>query len=388
LYVKTYLFPKIRTIYGNGGDREIYSNLFTFISATAASNKGIIVKSKDTLQKKLKYEKETHIKKLQDNEALDNKQKIIFKPSLIPANNSYASFNENLYLNDGVGMIFQTEADEMNKAKKQDWGDYSSAIRNAGHHEEISWSRKGEDTIIIEKPKLSICMSGTLKQLLNFVGDENGENGFFSRFLFYCYTSKFEYKNQFEKKTNIVNIQKLSDQLFEIENYMNRHPYTFELTKKQIDKFTKINSKRFKDAEMYLDDEFKQYTTRIAVQQTRIMMILSILRTYDKLKNTELADTDLLICEDIDFDIAASIIDVLYEHAEFVFQNIKGSSTLKLKGSSRSSELYDLLPIQFLRNRAIDIGKSIDISIRTVDTILKGMITNGKLKKETKFLRS
>jgi hypothetical protein len=49
---------------------------------------------------------------------------------------------EHLKANDGQGIICETEADTMSVAKKQDWGDYSTILRAAFHHETFSTTRK------------------------------------------------------------------------------------------------------------------------------------------------------------------------------------------------------------------------------------------------------
>jgi hypothetical protein len=94
---------------------------------------------------------------------------------------------EHLQNNDGQGIICETEADTMSGAKKQDWGDYSPALRAAFHHEKITLTRKTNNEYIeINEPRLAVALSGTpAHKAPKLIA--SAEDGLFSRFLVLCF---------------------------------------------------------------------------------------------------------------------------------------------------------------------------------------------------------
>jgi hypothetical protein len=66
------------------------------------------------------------------------KVKLLF----IPANNSKSGVLELLGNNDGKGIIFETEGDALTTALQTDFGNYSDSLRNAFHHEPITFFRR------------------------------------------------------------------------------------------------------------------------------------------------------------------------------------------------------------------------------------------------------
>lgn len=117
-----------------------------------------------------------------------------FRLLFIPANNSAANILSMLHENEGYGIICETEADTLSASLRQDWGNFSDLLRKAFHHEPASSSRKtNREYLQVERPCLSIVLSGTPGQVVSLV--PSGENGLFSRILFYCYHIKAEWRD-------------------------------------------------------------------------------------------------------------------------------------------------------------------------------------------------
>ena len=192
--------PEVKGIYDG---RILYPNLYAFVIAPAASGKGAIVFAR-TLgvayheqlieESKVKYQayRQTLIRYESDlikykkgklSELPTAPEEQTFKKLFIPANSSSAMLIRQLSSNESGGILFESEADTLGNVLKQDWGGYSDLMRKAFHHEAISYSRKFNDQYIeIEKPKLSVVLSGTPSQVLTLI--PSTEDGLFSRFYF------------------------------------------------------------------------------------------------------------------------------------------------------------------------------------------------------------
>lgn len=162
-------------------NRKHYLNLYAMIVAPPASGKGVMVhankyvsKIEDHLteiynEQLIKFnqaEKDAkNVSKEEKNEGnisepvpeKANVHRPKRKKLVIPANSSAASFLGLLNDSNGSGILFETEADTLAQALKQDWGNYSDTLRKAYHHEPVTFSRKMDNMVVdIKCPKLSV----------------------------------------------------------------------------------------------------------------------------------------------------------------------------------------------------------------------------------------
>lgn len=184
---------------------ELYSpHFYLFVTAPAGSGKGCIKWSKyfgNEIHRSLSLEYQNEVKKAnqEENTSCLPKRKLLF----IPGNSSASAFMKTLEANDFSGIIFETEADSLAGALDQDWGNFDDILRKAFHHESTSLLRRKDSELVeIDRPHLSIVLSGTPRQLKKMLPD--AENGLFSRFLFYSFKDVSEFKNPFatSKKGN------------------------------------------------------------------------------------------------------------------------------------------------------------------------------------------
>ncbi|MFY0594683.1 DUF3987 domain-containing protein [Roseivirga sp.] len=151
---------------GSYGGEEIYPNLYSFFIGNAATGKGKLIKCSKIVSLVDKY--------LKDKDS----------GLLIPGNITYPGFMQLLNAYGGNGLIIETESDCISDSFAKEHGNYSELLRKAFHHENVSSYRKGEKEFIgIDNPKLSILISGTPEQVPRLF--KNGEDGLFSRFMFY-----------------------------------------------------------------------------------------------------------------------------------------------------------------------------------------------------------
>jgi hypothetical protein len=213
------------SIWGTYDQRTVYPNLFSFIVAPAASGKGALTFARElgmSLHRKFLKESRENIRHYQAKlkEAKDAKKESTFdripmttgipsKPKskvlYIPANSSSAAVIGHLDQSDGSGIICETEADTMGNSFKQDWGGYSDLLRKAFHHEPVTYSRKiNEEYIEVEKPRVSIALSGTPSQVKGLIS--SAEDGLFSRFIFYTFKVNPEWRDVSPKNANNLTI--------------------------------------------------------------------------------------------------------------------------------------------------------------------------------------
>ncbi len=201
LAVLSACIPNYYAIYNN---LIIYPNLYLFVVGNPASGKGIIQFSRklvEPLDNEI-FEADRQIEELKSQDSETKKiscpQKII-----LPGNTSSSGFFELLHRNNGNGLLFENEADTLSYIFKKDYGDYSDGFRKAFHHEEISFYRRTQkEYICIQKPKLSVVLSGTPAQVFTLI--QNNEDGLFSRFIFFLLNQKAEFKDVFASSENNI----------------------------------------------------------------------------------------------------------------------------------------------------------------------------------------
>ncbi len=160
-------------ISGNYAEREVFPDLFTFISAQASAGKGrltlcrhLVKPIHNNLKKIYSAEMEEYRHLLndysQDKKNREPPTEPPIKTLLIPANSSATSVYQVLNDNGGVGLIFETEGDTLANTFKSDYGNFSDGFRKAFHHEMISYTRrKDREFVELTKPRLSALLSGT-----------------------------------------------------------------------------------------------------------------------------------------------------------------------------------------------------------------------------------
>jgi hypothetical protein len=90
-------------------------------------------------------------------------------------------------------------------------------------------------------------------------------------------------------------------------------------------------------------------------------MILTVYREYDNLKTHS-----KLVSSNKDFIIAIRLLEVYYQHSLFNFKDID------VYGLSENDEfLLDSLDEEFTRSQILQVGKNLNIAVRTLDDKLK-----------------
>jgi hypothetical protein len=381
-------FPKVFGVYNK---RRYRPNLFLFVSAPAASGKGVLnwvrMLGGDIHQNFLeKYKAE-----LANYEEMDDEEKKdAIKPALIkffiPANNTSAKLMKSLEINKSIGVVMDTEADTLSKANKSDHGNFSDIYRKTFEQETIEYERKtNNEYFCIDNPALSVIISGTPNQVKNLVNDI--ENGLTSRFMFYSFTTKSEWKNVFSEGEDLD--YKLKSESIRLAEMVK--PYLFDYLDDPKDEiqfsFTSNQQGRFND---WFSDKLQALDTiygkdinasifRMGIILFRVAMTLTIIRNIEKSSFDKSAHTSF-ICDDTDFEIAINIVDSLLHHTVAVY------SQLKEKGVKRNHkplrELFiEKLPEEFNRDKAMEVARLMQIPEKTAESYLSQGTKNGLLIK-------
>lgn len=377
--------PKVTGIYFQ---ERVFPHLYTFIIAPAASGKGVLKNAKrlaDKYHQKI-LQQSRDAQKVYEIQLADFKQsernrkkgeptperpeappfKIIF----IPADCSKARMIEHLKANDGQGIICETEADTMSGAKKQDWGDYSTILRNAFHHEMVSSTRKTENQYDeINEPRLAVALSGTPAQAPRLLS--SAEDGLFSRFLFYAYKNDIQWQDPSPNCNTVIfndHFDSLSVQILDLIGMLEQSPTTIELSPSQWQLINTKFPQMLSEVVTFTSEDAAGVVYRLGLILFRICMIFSALRKFE---NGEMVEK--IICTDEDFNTALKIIQTYLAHSLLMFNNLpKQNETMQFHSyDGGKKKFFKTLPKEFTRKEATELGKNFKLSPRTVDEILK-----------------
>lgn len=286
----------------------------------------------------------------------------------IPANNSATGFLK--VLNDSYqrGIIFETEGDTVSKTFKTEYGDFSDSFRKAFHHEPISYYRRtDEEYVEIDRPSLSVLLSGTPKQIHTLI--PNTENGLFSRFMFYVMNRRFNWRNVFVSLTEKgldIHFEELGNEFYRFYQEIELlPPMIFTLTTDQQERF---NSYFEQLQTLYItiqQEDIISTIRRLGLIAFRIMMIFSALRLMETRK-----DARVVVCNDVDFENTLKMISVLVKHSNHIFNQV-AEMPEKLKPKTRKEQFLDLLPMEFNRSTYLNVAMELKIPDATAQRYIK-----------------
>lgn len=352
---------------------DYYPSLMTLVVAPPASGKGIMNLSRRVLMP-LHEEKR-----------------------LIPANSSSNAFLQLLLDNNGRGFMQETEMDVLSQIWKKDYGNYSSAFRQAFEHETITKSRKmpGEDFVEVKNPALSVVLSGTINQLKPLLVSR--ENGLASRFLTYVIEDIVPFREEVFIKHD-ESAQNDTDGIFEhmgrelqrLSHWLENQPTTceYQLAPAQAEELRKFFADGYRltmnDLQMPLT--FDSVMKRMAVTLLRIGMIIRMLRYWEDEVEPRLSTGEkvpvpaVLTCTDEEFQMLMQLTEVLIYHAIATHNMLPGEDDKFVEETpSPAMQLLDMLPKQFTTAEAKAAGEKMGKSKRTVDRFLN------QLKKENRI---
>ena len=376
-------------VYGVYAEREVFANLFLFVTAQASAGKGRLTlcrKLVEPIHKALREQNRAEFESYQrdlteyaaaksDKVNMEKPQEPPLKMLVIPANNSATGLFQILNDNNGKGLIFETEGDTLAQTFKSEHGNYSDGFRKAFHHETITYNRrKNREFVEIDMPRLSALLSGTPRQVSALI--PNAENGLFSRFIFYFMNIRYEWKDVFAGESGQTldhYFDHLGAQFHELYKCLESQdkPMRFCLTVSQQQQF---NSYFQQTQIQYIElcgEDYIGTVRRLGLITFRIAMILTTIRIMD---NGELRSP--LVCSDTDFNIAMEIVKVLVQHAAHVFQQLPTDTTAKAQPNQKQ-QFLNMLPAEFDRQTYLSVAQKLNIPAKTAEKQIARFVKTG-----------
>lgn len=370
----------ISNVTGTYDGREYHPNLYTYISAPAASGKGILAYTRCLGSLYHEYIKSQQVVE-------DRSQQVLF----IPGNISSSAFMGHLQTTSN-GIFFETEADTIGNTFKQEWGSISDLLRKGYHHETFSMSRKMNNEFIeIPSPRLSLVLSGTPAQIHGIIS--SAEDGLFSRMTFYTYSGgdskwkdvspgavKIDYKSHFSA---------IGEQLFTIFRGLHEGAnIKFDWSKDQWELFND-------EQESFQDKVLEDYNEgaislvrRSGLMWFRMSMILSVLRQYN-----DIDSSNTIECDDIDFLNSMNLMEIYKSHNLFMYGHLPSQATSQSVRNQKEAMFLNYLPEEFTKLEALSVGNEMKLSDRTISDRLSkakavGLVTSPKAGFYLKVLSS
>lgn len=360
------------SVFGIYDGKRVYPPFYTLIDAPSGADKGVISDCRQLLmpieweiRQQYNNELEKYKQELTKWTALDKKQrasqqepeKPVYRSLFIPANSSATAAYQALADNNEWGIIFETEADTLTQALKQDYGDYSDGLRKAFHHETISYSRRKDDEHVnLNCPRLASLLTCTPGQIPQLLSPQQVENGLANRFLFYNLRSKHEWRNVFAQCD-----EPISDQLLKVgQRYLelyhdlekqSHHLLQFVLSVEQQQRFNEYFSGLLLEQIGLYGEQLDAFVKRLGLATFRLAMVLTVLRCNDHQPRLEpLSQT--LVCAEDDFCTAMTIANCLINHTTHVYANLLPHDDIKsfttgIALSTAEKSLFDAIGNDF-----------------------------------------
>ena len=391
-------------VYGVYDRREVFSNLFLYVTASASAGKGRLSLCRHLaapLHRELReqYRKSMEKYKQEQLQYVMNKKKgeasepeePPFLTLFIPANSTATVVYQTLSQNNGVGLLFETEGDTLANAFNSDLGNYSDGFRKAFHHETISYLRKKDrEYVEITKPKFSAILSGTPEQVFNLI--PSAENGLFSRFIFYVMPTEIVWHDMFdasEGPTADELFKEIGRDFYQFHKLLGAQPIRFTLQQEQQRRFNAFFSKTQADYAALFGNDIIASVRRLGLIFFRITMILTVLRQMDDGAFPLALDDGkeaLLVCTDADFDTALAMVKVLLQHTVRVFQALPRRTERRFRQDRRQrTESYmqtflAALPDAFSRSGYLQTAADMGINEKTAERYIAELCRSGMLE--------
>lgn len=409
----TCLSATLHNVCGKYDGNVWYPMLYFFVMADAGMGKGALTYCRQLvvpINKQLREISEQQIREYKEAQKLakqdgehvsgeEPKRRTLF----IPTNSSASAFVEQLDNNDGIGLLFDTECDTLSAVLKSDFGDYSSYLRKAYHHEPIEISRRKDNEFrCIEEPKLALCLSGTPEQLHTLTPD--AENGLYSRILTYHIPFRAEFRDTLVEDAfdDDVISSSLRERFYKLglkyqhmrESFFRGGSYFVRIP----GHLCSIFNNHFREVNQQTVDEVSNamqgIVRRIAFAVFRIMMVLTAIRFMDEVANpSALAHGGKpirLTCSDEDFHIAMEIGKVLTYHSIYCYAHLPktvsslGNGGKVLGKREKMKVLFEALPDCFDKAQFKAVSESLKFSPNTTAKWINNYINDGCLERDSK----
>ena len=394
-------------VYGVYDRREVFSNLFLYVTASASAGKGRLSlcrhlvaplhrELREQYRKSMEKYKQEQLQYVLDKKKGEGKEpeEPPFLTLFIPANSTATVVYQTLNQNNGVGLLFETEGDTLANAFNSDLGNYSDGFRKAFHHETISYLRKKDrEYVEILKPKFSAILSGTPEQVFNLI--PSAENGLFSRFIFYVMPTEIVWHDMFDDSdgpTADELFKEIGRDFYQFHKLLAAQTIRFTLTTDQQHQFNAFFSQTQAEYAALFGNDIIASVRRLGLILFRFAMILTVLRqmdagTFPLPSGNEAGQRPetVLFCADADFATALAMVKVLLQHTVTVFQVLPRRAERRFRQDRRQrteshmQTFLAALPESFDRPTYLKTASDIGINEKTAERYITDLCRSGQL---------
>lgn len=407
----TCLSSTLQNVVGRYNNDDWHPMLYFFVMADAGMGKGMLMHCRELVEpihRELVETSELQIRaykankknaKGEDDNAATGEEEPHRVTLFIPTNSSASAVIQQLDQNGGIGFIFDTECDTLTDAIKSDYGDYSIILRKGYHHELIEMCRrKDNEHRSIERPMITLCLSGTPEQL--YALTPRASNGTFSRITCYHIPFKVGFGNVLSEGNNSDGTvgRSLKEKFHQLglkyklmrEAFFRGGQYRVVIPQALCDEF--ISHFRLMNQETVEDisHDMQGIVRRLAFAVFRIIMVLTAIRFMDETPNpSALTHKDgspiILRCTREDFDTAMAMGDVLIYHTVYCYANLPetkvqtdGNGGIVTK-AAKMERLFAVLPDEFNRDIYRAASQQLGYSTSTTSKWINDYIRHGRI---------
>lgn len=377
--------------------RRVYAPLYGCIVAPPASSKGRLAACMKVVAPIQLEIRAANLREMADYKArlaayqslgrkanpADEPDEPPYRSLFIPANSSSTATYQALNDNGGEGLTFETEGDVMATTIRSDYGDYSTGLRAAFHHEPIVYNRrKDNEHVDIQQPRWAVMLTGTPRQIVNLVPD--AENGLFSRFIFYMIDRNTEWHDVFSDDEMVIDdvIQHLGEEYLPVYHALRQRtncPIAFHLTAAQKKRFNRFFNDMQSEQASVIGDDMVASVRRLGLVCFRIAMVLTVLRSVDG-DAAEWEDLARIDCDDRDFDTAMQIVNVLIGHTAMVYSTLLSHEEPKDENPTAAMtalqrEVFEAMGEDFTTKDVMEYTSKRNVPRRTAENMIGSFVT-------------
>ncbi len=386
-------------VFGIYGEKRVMPPFYLLITAPSGARKGMIDDTRDllkpmesALRKEYYKQQDEYQQQHAQWEALDRKQRANqcepeppkYRSLFVPANSSSTAWQQALSDNQERGIMFETEADTLTQALKQDYGNYSDGLRKAFHHEPINYNRRQENEHVnIDHPQLAALLTCTPHQISLLLSPNEVENGLASRFLFYNLKGGHEWINPFASAEEplaqrIEEIGRLYQELYNELLGREGHPLQILLSRQQQEEFNEFFKSLLPEQLGLYGESFDAFIYRLGLVTFRITMVLTILRCYERQPHFK-AEEQALICDDNDLHTTLTIVNCLVNHSAHIYTNFLAheNTTSPAVATMKAQEktLYAVLSDEYTTAQCKEKAQQLGIAWKTAERYLGNFVS-------------
>lgn len=282
-------------------------------------------------------------------------------------------------------LLTATELLTIVQQSRTDYGNMRDLLLRAFHEERMSYAIRGNnnESLYLDRVRLGVLLSGTYDSLRQFM--PTTADGLPSRFLFYETPADTDWRTPMNHRRSQAFGKSLSataaifDSLYAT---LTRYDDAHDATPRPTLTLTDAQEEYLDHAFSEMNDWFYGYTgselilsavRRRIIDAKRIILLLSLLRGYHAHQSwSEVLATPHIEADDDDIDTTLTLIRHLMYHSISAFTLIEPArAEAELPESPTAAKFLDLLPLTFTTAEAIDVGKQVGVSVRTVKRYLK-----------------